>query len=116
MKTKCNKCSEPADVITAIESYCSDHMPRVITQHTPTPWYLVVNTPGVDIRHKFEGQELTLIENVNYQIANKVIRAVNSHEALLKMTKLGAEVLRAKGEISIAMELEKTIKQAEKGE
>lgn len=47
-----------------------------------TKWFIVVNTPGVDIRHKFEGQELILVENVNYQVANQIVREHNAHKEL----------------------------------
>lgn len=52
-----------------------------------TKWFIVVNTPGVDIRHKFEGQELTLVENVNYQVANQIVREHNAHGEMLHALK-----------------------------
>lgn len=46
-------------------------------------WFLVLNTPGVDIRHVVDGQELTLVEHVNLQTANRIIRAISLHGAML---------------------------------
>lgn len=68
----------------SVESF---NLPSGELKHMTTNWFIVANTPGVDIRHKFDGQELTLVENVNYQIANKIVRAVNSHEGLVMRLK-----------------------------
>lgn len=62
-------------------------------KNTESAWYLVANTPGVDIRHKLNGQELILVENLNYPIANKIIHAVNSHEALAQAAGLAFSTL-----------------------
>lgn len=62
-------------------------------------WFLVVNTPGVDICHKVDGQELILVENVNYQIADKIIRAVNAHDIAIEAIVTALERLRPKGDV-----------------
>ncbi len=88
-----------------IEKNKPEGQAKVVSEHTPTPWYLVVNTPGVDIRHKFDGQELTLIENVNYQIANKIVRAVNEYDDLKKL---------GDASIKLAVDYEATWREKEK--
>jgi hypothetical protein len=88
-------------------------MSKEKTQHTTTAWYLVANTPGVDIRHKFDGQELILVENVNYQIANKIIRAVNSHDELVGLLIHMKEYLEGEAEQPKTDAIKKAIAQAE---